>query len=102
MCCEYCPANGGGCCVCETELEATWDRSDICEAYAVLEWDHNFGGILQQRPTCARRNQSVGVQLKRMRFRARPSLCHDTLTDNGRAIYKAAARRMGLASVAVR
>lgn len=102
MSCEFCQWGGGGCCVCETDLEPTWDRFDICEAYAVLEWDWNYGGVLQQRPTCKRRNQSVGVQLKRMRCRLRPNLCYDTLTDNGRAIYRAAARRMGLASVAVR
>jgi hypothetical protein len=30
---------------------AYFDRFDICEAYAVLEWDWNMGGWLQERPT---------------------------------------------------
>jgi hypothetical protein len=74
-----------------------FDRFDICEAYACLESDYNVGGILWERPSCRRRGESIGVQLHRMRFRARPSLSTDTLTDNGREIYDAAVIRLGLA-----
>jgi len=73
-----------------------FDRFDICEAYACLESDWNVGGILWERPSNRRRNESIGVQLDRMRFRARPSLSTDTLTENGRAIYDAAVTRLGL------
>lgn len=75
---------------------ADFDRFDICEAYAVLEWDYNTGGILQERPSNERRNASTDVQLHRMRFRPRPSLSFDTLTDNGRRIYMDCVRRWNL------
>jgi hypothetical protein len=35
-----------------------FDRFDICEAYAVLEWDWNMGGWLQERPTNRRRMEA--------------------------------------------
>ena len=73
-----------------------FDRFDICEAYHCLESDYNVGGILWERPTCDRRRQSVGWQLHRMQFRARPSLSSDTLTENGRDIYDEAVARLGL------
>lgn len=81
----------------------TWDRFDICEAYAVLEWDWHDGGWLQERPSNVRRGQRRGyvgeatsVQLARMGFTPRPNLKFETLTANGKAIYRAAARRWGL------
>ena len=80
-----------------------FDRFDICEAYAVLEWDWHAGGWLQERPSNVRRGQrrgyvgeSTDVQLSRMRFRPRPNLSYETLTENGQAIYNAAAQRFGL------
>ncbi len=73
-----------------------FDRFDICEAYYCLEYDYNIGGILTDRPACRERNESVGVQLRRLRFRPRPSLSSDTLTENGRAIYDSAVERWGL------
>jgi hypothetical protein len=74
-----------------------FDRFDICEAYACLEWDYHVGGVLWERPSNRRRGESTDVQLHRMRFRPRPSLSTDTLTENGRAIYDAAVIRLGLA-----
>lgn len=79
----------------------TWDRSDICEAYLVLEWDWNVRGWHQDRPSNVRRGQRRGyvgeatsVQLARLAFRPRPSLNdYDSLTENGRAIYDAAVSR---------
>lgn len=74
----------------------TFDRFDVCEAYYCLESDYNVGGMLRERPSNMRRRESCGVQLHRMNFRARPDLETDTLTPNGRAIYDAAVRRLGL------
>lgn len=73
-----------------------FDRFDICEAYAVLEWDWHSSGWFQERPSNLRRMESTDVQLRRIGFKPRPSLSYDTLTENGREIYHAAARRFGL------
>lgn len=74
-----------------------WDRFDICEAYFAMEYDYNDGGWLRERPTCQRRKESVGVQLRRMRFKPRPSLGgRDTLEENAREIYDAAVERLDL------
>ena len=85
---------------------AYFDRFDICEAYAVLEWDWNSGGWLQERPSNVRRGQARGyvgestdVQLHRMQFRPRPNLSYETLTENGKEIYHEAATRFGLQEV---
>ena len=51
-----------------------FDRFDICEAYAVLEWDWNMGGWLQERPTNRRRMEATSVQLARLGFKPRPNL----------------------------
>lgn len=75
-----------------------FDRFDIAEAYAVMEWDWNRGGWLRERPSNQRRMEATSVQLGRLQFRARPNLEFRTLTRNGRAIYRAAARRFGLLS----
>jgi hypothetical protein len=74
-----------------------FDRFDICEAYACLEWDYNVGGVLWERPSNRRRGESIGVQLDRMRFRPGLMLSTENLTENGRAIYDAAVIRLGLA-----
>jgi hypothetical protein len=66
---------------------AYFDRFDICEAHAVLEWDYNVGGIVMERPQNAKRMESTGVQLSRMQFEPRRDLSRDTLTENGREIY---------------
>lgn len=63
------------------------DRFDICEAHAVLEWDYNVGGWLQERPSNQRRFAATSVQLSRLHFKARPDLSFDTLTDDGKYIY---------------
>lgn len=75
---------------------AYFDRFDICEAWAVLEWDYNVGGWLHERPSNQRRREACAVQLHRMQFRARPNLSRETLTENGRAIYEAARVRLNL------
>ena len=74
-----------------------FDRFDICEAHAVLEWDYNEGGWLRERPTNGRRLQATSVQLARMRFRPRPNLSFETLTENGQAIYRSLEERYGFA-----
>ena len=73
-----------------------FDRFDICEAHALLEWDYNVGGIVWERPSNRRRNMSTGYQLARMHFRPSPMLSRDTLTENGREIYDEAVARLGL------
>lgn len=73
-----------------------FDRFDICEAWAVLEWDWHVGGWLRERASNQRRRESCGVQLIRLRFRPHPTLCYETLTENGRAIYDAAEKRLRL------
>lgn len=64
-----------------------FDRFDICEAHAVLEWDYNLGGWLRERPSNQRRREATAVQLNRMQFKARRDLSYETLTENGREIY---------------
>ena len=63
------------------------DRFDICEAHAVLEWDYNVSGMLQERPTNQRKMESTGVQLHRMSFKARSNLTFETLSDDGKYVY---------------
>lgn len=46
------------------------DRFNICQAYAQLESDYNKGGILQERPSSQRRNESIGCQLARIGYSA--------------------------------
>ena len=42
----------------------------ICQAHQQLEADYNVGGILRERPSNQRRNESTGVQLARMKYRS--------------------------------
>ncbi|MDX9971913.1 MAG: hypothetical protein RBU21_02875 [FCB group bacterium] len=44
------------------------DRFAICQAFQQLESDFNEGGILWERPSNQRRNESIGVQLLRMGY----------------------------------
>ena len=64
-----------------------FDRFDICEAHAVLEWDYNLGGWLHERPSNQRRREATAIQLIRMQFKPRPDLSYETLTENGKEIY---------------
>ena len=73
-----------------------FNRFDVCEAYLVLEWDYNVGGLLQERPSNQRRNESIGVQLNRMDFHAPIDLSYETLTSNGKEIYDCAVKRLNL------
>lgn len=74
---------------------ATFDRFDICEAYAVLEWDYNEGGWLHERPTNRKRMQATSIQLARLGFKPRPNLSFETLEENGKAIYRNLELRYG-------
>ena len=40
----------------------------VCQAHQQLEADYNVGGILRERPSNRRRNESTGVQLARMNY----------------------------------
>ena len=64
-----------------------FDRFDICEAHAILEWDYNLGGWLRERPSNQRRREATAIQLIRMQFKPRPDLSYETLTENGKEIY---------------
>jgi hypothetical protein len=66
---------------------AMFDRFDICEAHAVLEWDYNRGGWLHERPSNRRRLEATSVQLHRIGFKAKLDLSYDTLTEEGKEIY---------------
>ena len=41
----------------------------VCQAHQQLEADYNVEGILRERPSNQRRNESTGVQLARMNYR---------------------------------
>jgi hypothetical protein len=66
---------------------ASFDRFDIVEAHAVLEWDYNVGGWLRERPSNLRRMEATACQLHRMKFRPSINLGLNTLSDNGKEIY---------------
>jgi hypothetical protein len=66
---------------------AQFDRFDICEAHAVLEWDYNEGGWLKERPSNRRRMKATSVQLHRMQFSPSMALSFENLTENGQEIY---------------
>lgn len=40
----------------------------VCQAHQQLEADYNVGGILRERPSNHRRNESTGTQLARMDY----------------------------------
>lgn len=74
-----------------------FDRLDICEAYAVIEWDYHMSGWLRERKSNQRRLMSTGAQLNRMGFKPAPSLEYDALTENGKEIYHELEQRYGFA-----
>lgn len=41
---------------------------DICHAHQMLESNYNRGGMLWERPSNKRRNESTGCQLLRMKY----------------------------------
>jgi len=75
---------------------AEFNRFDIAEAHAVLEWDYNVGGWLRERPSNQRRMESTGCQLLRIQFRAPMGLSFDTLEENGKEIYMTNVLKWGL------
>lgn len=75
---------------------AYFDRFDICEAHAVLEWDWNNGGWLRERPSNRRRREATSIQLDRLGFKPRMDLSFETLSENGQEIYRELEQRFGL------
>ena len=76
-----------------------FDRFDICAAHAALEIDWNYGGMLRERPSNARRRESTGHQLWRMGYRPAPSHAGGFSrleNDNQREIYCNAMQAYGL------
>lgn len=75
-----------------------FDRFDICEAHALIEADYNVGGIVRERPSNLRRNESTACQLNRIGYQPSPlSGTYAHLSDNGRDIYHELERRYGFA-----
>lgn len=71
-----------------SEIDASFDRFDICLAHLALEWDYNVGGWLQERPSNRRRMEATAVQLDRMHFKPGASFSgYDSLEENARSIY---------------
>lgn len=81
---------------------AQFDRFDICNAYAVLEWEYNLGGWLQERPSNKRRMEATSVQLARLNYRPEMALSYDSMSDNAREIYRAAEARYGFRPMRIR
>ena len=66
-----------------------YDTFDICEAHLAIENSWHVGGMLQERESNRRRNESTAVQLARMGFKPGAAWNgYESLTDNGRAIYR--------------
>lgn len=78
---------------------AYFNRFDICEAHAVMEWDYNVSGILQERDSNQRRNMSTWFQLQRMGFSPAYALSYDSLTENGKEIYNELEERYGFVTM---
>ena len=80
---------------------AEWDRFDICAAHLALENDWHEGGILWERPSNRRRNESTGCQLQRIQYR--PGFGGGSFgaleSDNEREIYVRALVAYGLAKL---
>lgn len=81
------------------------DRFSICQAYAQLEADYNVGGMLRERPSNQRRNESISCQLSRMGFynlygwvdiEAEPEEGDDYADEEVREIYMCAVLRLNL------
>ena len=77
----------------------------IAQAHAQLESDYNVGGILCERPSNQRRNESTGCQLHRMRYSsgmgwvdivADANECDDPDDDAVRDIYLINVLKWGL------
>jgi hypothetical protein len=72
----------------EKGLSMYFDRYGICEAYLLLEAHYNVGGWLHERPSNQRRREATACQLARMGFHSRYLKDENSLTENGKAIYK--------------
>jgi hypothetical protein len=67
----------------------------ICQAHQQLESDYNVGGILRERPSNQRRNESTGCQLARLGYHSgfwwvdieNPDDSDDQDTEDARDIY---------------
>ena len=83
--------------------EAVWNRRDILDAYYLVESYYNVGGWLPERPSNHRRGQKAGyvaeaTHVQALRIVNRMgypkglalfnNLTYDTLSPNGRAIFK--------------
>lgn len=77
---------------------------DICQAHAQLESDYNVGGMLRERASNQRRNESTSCQLSRMCYSpgmrwvdiCNPDESDDCDDENVRDIYLHNVLKMGL------
>lgn len=74
-------------------------RRVIMDVYYMVEADYNVSGVLQERASNQRRKMSTGFQLHRMGYRPDPKLSFESLTPEGKQIYRCLERRYGFVSV---
>lgn len=75
------------------------DRIKICEVYYLVEVLYSVGGIVPERPLNARRRahpESIGVQLKRMRFKPSPLLSVSRLDEDQYKYFHTLLSRWGI------
>lgn len=76
------------------------DRFTIAQAHYQLENDYNVSGMLRERMSNIRRNESTGVQLHRIGFQPIHvdilGYSDDTDDEDVREVYMLAVLRMGL------
>jgi hypothetical protein len=72
------------------------DRFEIANAHFLLECHYNVGGMLRERPSNQRRNESTGVQLHRMSYRPGMGLSFESLEEDGKEVYLTNILKWGL------
>lgn len=70
-----------------------FNRNDICAAYLMVEHDYETNGMLVERPSCRRRNESVHATCKRIGYKFGR---FGELTENAWAIYDIVEKRLNL------
>lgn len=77
-------------------------RFSICQAHAQLESDYNIGGMLRERPSNKRRNESTSCQLVRIGYDSPydwVDICSHDVDDDGdevRGVYLTNVLKWGL------
>ncbi len=72
-----------------------FDRFDIVEAYYVWLADHHCGVVHADSSKYWCSYNRLSLIPSKLKFKPRPNLSKETLTENGREIYDALCRRDG-------